>query len=675
MAQTSIQHRPHKHPGTEALPADPMKPRVVLVGNPNVGKSVVFNYLSGLYVDVSNFPGTTVEVSKASYLHYELFDTPGIYGVSSFNDEERVARDIILNGDIILNVVDAVHLERDLFLTQQLIDMGKRVGLIVNMLDEAKRQRVAVDLGKLEEELGIPVVGTVAVRKQGLEAIHELVVNAREGKQYRALHAELHTMLAAVGSQSEALLVLEGDAVVAERHGLARVDPTRREEIYIGRRNRVNKMLQRVVTDTQTGKRIAARLGRWSVNPLLGFPILAVILYAVYFFVGVFVAQDVVGFTEGTVGKGFVEFHIKSWLARGAATTVTVDVLDAEGEVAGSSDFRFPEGLKADYDLWAEARALPAGRDAEYHFAFDSPWMVLFFGEFGAVTMTLTYLVFLLLPLVLGFYFALSVLEDSGYLPRLATLVDRVLRFVGLNGRAVIPLILGFGCVTMATITTRLLGTQREKTIATTILQLAIPCSAQLGVIAALLATAGATATLIYSGVIFSFLVLVGTVMNRSLPGETSPLLIDLPHMRMPRLDNVVKKTAYKTWFFMKEASPWFFIGALSVSILQVTGALERIMDALEPLVVSWLQLPREASTAFVMGLVRRDFGAAGLYDLNLDPFQTVAALVTITLFVPCVASLMVMLKERGLREGAIIWVGSLVLAIGIGGIVSQILI
>ena len=171
------------------------------------------------------------------------------------------------------------------------------------------------------------------------------------------------------------------------------------------------------------------------------------------------------------------------------------------------------------------------------------------------------------------------------------------------------------------------------------------------------------------------FLVLVGTVMNRSLPGETSPLLIDLPMMRIPQVDNVVRKTLYKTWFFMKEASPWFFIGALTVGILQITGALVWIMDGLEPLVVSWLQLPREASTAFVMGLVRRDFGAAGLYHLGLDPYQTIAALVTITLFVPCVASLMVMLKERGLRQGITIWIGSLVLAITIGGIVSQILI
>ena len=675
MEPVSTQHRPHKHLRTDAIPTDPLKPKIVLVGNPNVGKSVVFNYLSGLYVDVSNFPGTTVEVSKASYLGYEVFDTPGIYGVSSFNDEERVARDIILNGDVIINIVDAVHLERDLFLTQQLIDMGKRVGVVVNMMDEARRQHISVDLELLEKELGVPVIGTVAIKRKGLEEVHELVVRASEGTQNRALHAELHRMLSTVGSQAEALLVLEGDGIIADRHGIPPADISRREEIYIDRRNRVNRILQRTVSDTETGKRFSAILGRLAVSPLFGFPILAGILYVLYLFVGVFVAQDVVEITEGKIGKGIVEYQIKSWVARNAATTIGIDVLDAEGEVEESREFRFPDGMNADPEQWRELREFRGGDDIEFSFTYDNPWLVLFFGEFGAVTMTLTYLIFLLLPLVLGFYFALSVLEDSGYLPRLATLVDRALRVIGLNGRAVIPLILGFGCVTMATITTRLLGTQREKTIATTILQLAIPCSAQLGVIAALLATAGPQATLIYTAVIFSFLVAVGTVMNRSLPGKISPLLIDLPHMRMPQLNNVTKKTLYKTYFFMKEASPWFFIGALIVSILQVTGGLIRIMNTLEPLVVGWLQLPREAATAFVMGLVRRDFGAAGMFHLDLAPFQTVAALVTITLFVPCVASLMVMLKERGVREGMIIWVGSLVLALAMGGIVSQILI
>ncbi len=675
MDELTTTHRPHKHLRTETVPTDPHKLRIVLVGNPNVGKSVIFNYLSGLYVDVSNFPGTTVEVSKATYLNYELFDTPGIYGVSSFNDEERVARDIILNGDIIINIVDAVHLERDLFLTQQLIDMGKRVGLVVNMMDEARRQKIAVDLAYLEEELGVPVIGTVAVKNKGLEEVHELVVRAREGVQNPKLHADLHTRLSTVGSQGEALLLMEGDEVIAERHGVAPTDIRQREQIYIDRRNRVNRVLQRSVTDAETGKRLASLIGRWSVSPWFGLPILALVLYVLYLFVGVLVAQDLVGLTETRIGKGIVEFQIKSWVAGNAATTVDVEVLDDEGETAESRSYRFDEGIQADRDLWREATELPGSRDAEYGFHFDNPWLVLLFGEFGAITMTLTYLVFLLLPLVLGFYFALSMLEDSGYLPRLATLVDRSLRFIGLNGRAVIPLILGFGCVTMATITTRLLGSQRERTIATTILQLAIPCSAQLGVIAALLATAGPLATLIYSGVIFFFLVIIGTIMHRALPGEISPLLIDLPHMRLPQLNNVTKKTLFKTWFFMKEASPWFFVGALVVSILQVTGALVSIMNTLEPLVVDWLQLPREASTAFVMGLVRRDFGAAGMFHLDLSPFQVVAALITITLFVPCVASLMVMLKERGIREGMIIWIGSLFLALFVGGLVSQVLI
>lgn len=403
MSVPSVEHKPHHHIRTETLPGDTLKPRVVLVGNPNVGKSVVFNYLSGLYVDVSNFPGTTVEVAKASYLHYDLFDTPGVYGVSSFNDEERVARDIILNADIIVNIVDAVHLERDLFLTQQLIDMGKRVCVVVNMIDEAKKQKLAVDLATLEEELDVPVLGTVAIRKEGLDGIHALITRAREGRQREALHAELHRMLSVVGSQAEALLVLEGDPIVAARHGIAAADAARREEIYIDRRNRVNRIVHHVVKDVQTRKLLSTRIGRASVSPWFGFPILAFVLYLVYLFVGVFVAQDVVGITEGDIGKGIVEFHIKEFVAAHAAVTVTATVLDDEDEVLEERAERFANGVKGEADRWRSMRAWVAERAVEYDFAYENPWLVLFFGEFGAVTMTLTYLIFLLLPLVLGF--------------------------------------------------------------------------------------------------------------------------------------------------------------------------------------------------------------------------------------------------------------------------------
>jgi ferrous iron transport protein B len=254
-------------------------------------------------------------------------------------------------------------------------------------------------------------------------------------------------------------------------------------------------------------------------------------------------------------------------------------------------------------------------------------------------------------------------------------LVDRALNAVGLNGSAVIPLILGFGCVTMATITTRLLGNDREKRIATAILQFAIPCSAQLAVVAALLAGAGFKAVLVYCATIFSVFVLIGTALHRVLPGDTTPLLLDLPPMRLPRLDNIVRKTAYRAYYFMKEATPWFFAGALGVGLLQITGLLVVWQNSLAPLTTGWLQLPPGAATAFVMGMVRRDFGAAGLYQLALTPRQIVVALVTITLFTPCIASLMVMLKERGTREALIVWTGTWLVAFLVGGLLSQLLI
>jgi ferrous iron transport protein B len=244
---------------------------------------------------------------------------------------------------------------------------------------------------------------------------------------------------------------------------------------------------------------------------------------------------------------------------------------------------------------------------------------------------------------------------------------------MGLNGRAVIPIILGFGCVTMATITTRILGSKRERTIATTILQLAIPCSAQLGVIATLLAATKTEITVIYVFIIFAFLAIIGTVLNKFIKGESSPLIIDLPQMRLPKAANVLKKTYYRSFGFMKEASPWFFFGAMFISIMQVTGLLNIAIDILHPLVVHWLKLPGETSVAFVMGLVRRDFGAAGLYGLHLSSYQVLVAIVTLTLFVPCVTSLIIMFKERGSKEGIIIWIGSITLAFFVGGVVAQI--
>lgn len=597
--------------------------RVVLVGNPNVGKSVFFGHFTGTYAEVSNYPGTTVELSRGSSKHGTVIDTPGVYGVSSFTDEERVARDIILQADVVVNVVDAVHLDRDLFLTLQIADMGIPMIVALNFMDEAEREGIKVDVARLSDLLGVPVVPTVATRGIGLAELDDSIERARPGIPAPAISEHLSSLLSAGIPRAEAILILEGDEAVAQRNG---AEPAHsREQMYIERRQRVDNIVAATVTEVRTGRRLSAWLGTMALHPVAGTLILGGVLYGLYELIGVLFAQVIVGFTEGTVMQGYWEPLVRHLMSRMLATD----------SVAGS----------------------------------------ILIGEFGVLTMTVTYLIGLLLPLVLGFYLALSVLEDSGYLPRLAALADRLLTGIGLNGRAVIPIILGFGCITMATITTRVLGTRRERSIASSILNLAIPCSAQLGVIAMLLARVGPGYAVAYVGIIFSCLVIVGTVLNRFLPGKSSPLLLALPPLRLPDPTNILRKTIIRSLSFMREATPWFILGSLVVSFMQVTGLLGVLQTALSPLTVAWLQLPREAAVAFVLGMVRRDFGAAGFTDMSLSPAQTLVALTTITLFVPCVASVMVLFKERGRLEATLIWMGTLITAFCVGGLVATVVI
>lgn len=595
---------------------------VVLVGNPNVGKSAVFNALTGAYVDVSNFPGTTVELTTGRMRGDgpEVIDTPGIYGVGSYNEEETVARDVVLSARRVVNVVDAVHLERDLFLTLQLIDMGLPMVVSLNMADEARREGVEVDRDLLEDLLGVPVVETVAVEGRGIAELTAALDRARPGHADPELPPALLETAARTGARSEALLVLEGDAEVAARHGLEAGGM--RDALYVRRRARVDDIAGHVVREARTGLRFSARLSRWMLHPLTGLPLLGLLLAGMYVVLGQLVAGDLVGLTEGVVMKGYWEP-----LARGLVATFA---------------------------------------------GVGTPLNTLLAGEFGVLTMTPTYLIGVILPLVAAFYLLLGLLEDSGYLPRIAALADRALMSVGLNGRAVIPLILGLGCVTMGTLTTRILGNKRERFIATALMAVAVPCSAQIAVIAALMTRVGVWYSLAYFGILLGIFVALGTALQRLTPGQSTDLLIDLPPLRLPRLGNVLRKTAVKVWGFMREVAGFFLAGALLISVLQVTGALSWIQAAATPLTVQWLHLPARAATAFVMGFVRRDFGAAGFFTMHLSDPQLLVAMVTITLFVPCIASSMVILKERGWRYLAGVTAGSIGLAFALGGVVAR---
>lgn len=659
---------------------------IVLAGNPNVGKSVIFNALTGSDADVSNYPGTTIDIARGHLGKDELADTPGIYGVSSFNDEERAARKMILSADIVINVASAITLERDLFLTVQLVEMGKPLILVINQWDEAKQRGITIDLNRLSAEFGVEVLTCVAVKDEGIEEIKAAVSKARPGKIRPELLELIEPILnqsnnldkigeASELTQAMAVLIVEGDQPTATACGVT--IPSHRAEIYSFRRKFVNDLVEASVVQSGSKRSFSNKLGKLLLHPIWGSAISFAVCYLIFYqMLGVWIAGNLVDFTEKQTMKVYYEPNVRRLAANVFPTTITV----------GEKKFDFPNGALKDeaaskeLDQAIASKVVPADEIKFNFWSYRNFMAVLgniFVGEYGLATLTVTYLIGLLMPLVIGFYLGLSLLEDSGYLPRLAVLVDRMMNKIGLNGRAIIPLILGLGCVTMATITTRLLTTRREKIIATALLGVAIPCSAQLGVVSGTLARAGGGAAwAVYLFVVIGILAITGVLLNMVLPGKSQGLMIDLPPMRLPRLDNVLRKTWKKSWNFLVDATPMFFLAGFVVTLAQMVGLLDLIIKVLQPIVVNWLNLPNDPRipTTFILGIVRRDFASFGLADVALTPVQAVTAMIVITLFVPCIATVGVMIKERGMKIALSIWFGSWAAAFVIGGVLARIL-
>ena len=619
----------------DALPDE----TVALVGAPNVGKSVLFGELADTYVDVSNYPGTTVDTTVGRVDGRTLTDTPGAYGISSFNEEERIARDIVLDADAVINVVDATHLDRDLFLTLQLLDMGKPTVVALNMIDEAERDGIEIDVDELERRLGVPVVPTVAIDGTGVDDLRDRIddVTVPDETGIEDWFDELPADVDA--SRAEKTLLVEGDEPTVERvadrgavvadGGTTTITPDGlRDEVYSHRRDRIGSLTDEVVIPADGPGSVADRLSDLLVSPLTGTPIMLGLLALIYYLIGDLVAQRVVDFMEVEV---FGQYY------NPAVTDAVGSVVPAQG--------------------WTEP----------LHF-------LLLNENLGLLTVTVQYIVGVLLPLVVAFYFAIGVLEDSGVLPRLAVLTDRGMSRLGLNGRAIIPMIVGVGCVTMAVITTRMMGSRRERLIATALLGLAIPCSAQLGVIMGMLAGLGLVWWFGYVGVLVLVFGIAGVALDRVLPGESEALVTELPRMRVPRLGNIVRKTWNRTKMFLREAIPLFGVTAVVISALDYLGGLDAIERTLSP-VTSFVGLPTDFAQVLVLGIIRRDFAAAGMSDMTLSNPQIFVGLVLITLFVPCILSMVMIVKERDAKSGAVMWIGSWIVAFLVGGLLAGVLL
>ncbi|OYR68400.1 ferrous iron transport protein B [Halorubrum ezzemoulense] len=602
-----------------------------LVGAPNAGKSVLFGRLTAEYADVSNYPGTTVETTAATLGSTRLIDTPGVHGISSFSEEERATRAVVLEADAVVNVVDATRLDRDLFVTLQLLDMGVPTVVALNMMDEVEADGVEIDVGALEATLGVPVVPTVAVTGAGVDELRDRLpeATAPESTPVDAYYDALPDGIEA--GRAEKTLLVEGDEPTARRVGAGGLAADggdaplaglgEREAVYRERRTRVRSVVEAVERGPAPGRSRGGRLGDLLLRPVTGIPIALALLLAVFYVMGVLVAQRVVGYAETVV---FGRYYTP------AVEAAVADLLPASG--------------------WAAP--------VEFLLVNDN---------LGLLTVTVRYTLGVLLPLVVAFYLVIGTLEDAGVLPRLAVVTDRGLDRIGLNGRAVVPLIVGVGCVTMAVVSTRMVGSRRERLITTALLGLAIPCSAQIGVVAGLLAELGVVWWGGYVAVLLGVLGAAGVVLDRTLPGRQDALIEQLPRLRLPRPTNVARKTANRTAAFLGEAAPLFGVTAAAVSTLEYLGALDAIVGALRPLTAA-LGLPASFGEVLVLGLIRRDFAAAGMTGLTLSASQTFVGLVVVTLFVPCILTMAMILRERDARSALLVWVGSWVTAFAVGG-------
>jgi ferrous iron transport protein B len=631
-------------------------PKVALVGNPNVGKSVIFSHLTGRYVTVSNYPGTTVEIMRGiGFVDNQkigIIDTPGVNGLLPMSEDERVARDVLLYEapTQIVQVADSKNMYRSLLLAVQLIETNLPLVLNLNMIDEALQRRIAIDIKKLENILGIPVVATVATEGEGVSKLKKKILEVnRSGLKidYGDIIEEALGKIEklTLSSRAVGLMLLGGDesikrwvyekfgdeiskeVEVIHAHAQGKYALPLRTIIIEKRRKKIEQIMREVVSIAPKEPLLMEKLGRWIMRPVLGIPLLLLVLYLMYKFVGELAAQTGVDFFEEIIfGKYFNPF--------------ITDVIK----------FLIPINLIQE----------------------------LLVGEYGLITMALTYALAIILPIISAFFIFFSILEDSGYLPRLAILLNRIFRIIGLSGKAIIPMVLGLGCDTMATMTTRTLETKKERIIATLLLALAIPCSAQLGVILGMIGALSARATLVWAGVVIAVFIGVGFLAKLIIPGKPSDFVLEIPPLRIPKLSNILSKTLARIEWYLKEAVPLFILGTFVLFLFDKIGFLRWVEIAASPLVVNFLGLPVEATEMFIVGFLRRDYGAAGLFMLArrglLDPIQIVVSLVTITLFVPCVAQFFVMIKERGLKTTLAMVAFIFPFAFLAGGILNMIL-
>ena len=544
--------------------------KILLMGNPNVGKSVVFSRITGVRVIASNYPGTTVGFSKGSMKlageEVEVIDVPGSYSLEPTSKAEEVALEMLKDGDLVINIIDATNLERNLYLALELLEREIPVIIALNIWDDTKHRGITIDVEKLEQLLGVPVVPTVAVTGEGIKELVNRITEATSPPMPVRTHDERWV---AIGG------------IIAE-----------------------------VQTITHRHHTWLERLGDASAKPLTGLPIAALVL-GISFLVVRFIG-------EGVIGYVFEPLFERLW----APLMMKLSVL------LGSGGF------------WHD---ILIGK------LFDGE--IDFFQSMGVLTTGLYIPIGAVLPYVFSFYLVLGFLEDFGYLPRLAVLLDNLMHRIGLHGYAIIPSLLGLGCNVPAIMATRILESRRERFIAATLISIGIPCAAAHAMIFGLVGAQGVQYVAMVYGTLFVVWIILGFVLNRTIKGFSPELLIEIPPYRLPSWRVLLQKLWMRMYGFLREALPIILAAIFVIGILYTIGVFDFIADLTAPVVSGIFGLPKEGVVAIVIGFLRKDVAIGMLAPLALSAGQLVVGCVVLTMFFPCIAAFVVLARELGVKR------------------------
>jgi ferrous iron transport protein B len=575
------------HGPEQAQILNPAEVRILLMGNPNVGKSVIFSKLTGMDVLAANYIGTTISYTYGNFnlgsRKGVLIDVPGTYSLEdATSPAEETAVNMLKDGaSAVICVLDATNLERNLNLALQVQQTGLPVVFAINLTDVASAQGVSIDAETLSQELGAPVIATVATRNKGLRELLELAWK------------------------------------VAHSSAPAPIKPLSRQERW----QKAVKIASLVQTQEYRQPTFWERMGELTLRPIPGLPIAALVLLAT---LGLVVGGGKA--IRGALLLPLLNNHYVPFITR------LITGLLGEGVIRN-----------------------------------------ILVGDYGVLIKGIEWPFALILPYVILFYITLSILEDTGYMPRLGVLVDGILRKIGIQGGTIVPMIMGYGCAVPAILGTRASTSYKERIMVTTLVSLSVPCVAQTGAFIYLL---GERSIIALIGVyLFSLaaMLVTGIVMNRVVKGKVDPMLLEIPNLLKPDPAALGKKIWLRTRHFMMEAEVPMLLGIAFAALVVETGFLDSISAYIAPLVTGWLGLPQEASIGLMLGIIRRELAVLPLLELNLSTFQLFVGALVALFYVPCLSVFAVIIKEFNLKTALLIGVFTLFMAFFIAGMVNQV--